>query len=169
MATVKDIVWILMYINGCTLFTFLAYLVDKENRKKVKQLKEIEKQKTRDEDWAIHYAQGHNNLRFNKTLQWNLTYYSVLLFGGIIGFYMLLYNNITIRPWMRITIAVISFLVVDFGIYLTTDLQFQLRRERIGLFRRDHSFWNNAGITSVVWGTILVGFLSALFVILRIP
>lgn len=178
MEATGTIIWTLGTIDYAVMVGFLAYLLSKENRVKVNQLKKLEDLKklkkagiyvSRDKDWAIHYSEGHNNLRFDKTLQWNFTYYSVLLFGGIIGFYILLNGQIGIKSWMRITMAVISFLVFDFGIYLTTDLLFQMRKERIGLFRKNHSFWYSPGVTLVVWGTILVGFLSALLVILSIP
>ena len=162
-----DIFIAIIVIDLYILYIFLLVLSLRENEDKSKQLEKIEKPLTPEEKekWSLDYAQGHNNLRFNKNLQWNLTYYCILLFGGLIGFHELLNNKIEKIPdWLMYTLTITALLIFDVGIYLTTDLQFQIRKERIGLYRYNYSFWYRCLITLVIWGTILIAFLSTVFI-----
>ena len=69
------------------------------------------------------------NLDFTKTLQWNITYYAVLLYGAIIALtFRFGSNSIASNALVLVTNALFHI-----ALYLTLYIQYQIRRERISL------------------------------------
>ena len=76
-----------------------VYVLCKEKQYEFeKQIRGIAVDKEKDNcHWDTHYLTTQENLRFNKSLRWNMTYYSLLLFGGIIA----LYSGIAKMAWIK--------------------------------------------------------------------
>jgi hypothetical protein len=81
---------------------------------------------------------GTEELRFEKTLQWNVVYYSLLITGGLIavGSTDMIRNNET----ARFIFIIIGWICALSGTYLVIEIQHNLRIDRIAMSKIDKIF-----------------------------
>ncbi len=77
------------------------------------------------------WANANSNCNFNKTLQWNYIYYVVLLFAAIFALATNEHNSKI--PAVQILLIVGANMVFHVGMYLTIQIQVQIRRERLSV------------------------------------
>ena len=133
----------------------------------------------------VSWQNANSNLNFNKNLQWNLTYYLLLLFGAIIALALRIRSS---PPVLRLLLFLAANVVFDVGFWLTWSLQHQIRRERLSIInstmrlvetdrerreirerkRNATKLFSYPIITITVFGTLLAGYISALIVIVYV-
>lgn len=148
------------------------------------QLKEIDKKEiNHGKEIGTAWQNANSNLNFNKTLQWNYIYYVVLLFGAVVALTLTYESNLVVQLILCFAVN----LVFHVGLYLTIDIQLQIRRERLSIIsiqllltekpkqivelnsRKNHAvkFLYHPYITLTLILTVFAGYALALFLIIR--
>ena len=66
----------------------------------------------------IFCQNANSNLNFNKTTQWNVTYYAVILFGAIDAFYFKFAKTL----WLIVLLIFVANAIFLFGFYIALDI-----------------------------------------------
>ncbi len=82
-------------------------------------------------DQEVIYPTQQDELHFIKNLQWNITYYFILIFGALFA----VNQTVILRPNVKVILFGIAFLAFDYGIYFLVQVQFHLRDTRMGIAR----------------------------------
>jgi len=82
------------------------------------------------QDFRMRYQVIIDDIKYIKNRQWAVTYYLLLLFVAIIGFYKIINPEQVILPWLRCTLFMIAVGVAVFGILFLNGLEKTLARYR---------------------------------------
>ncbi len=121
---------IILILNAAFLSIMLLLLNSKEKNLFKIQLRTMHHVFPFDIDsYRVYIQNANDNLNFNKNLQWNIINYVVLLFAAIIA----IDTKFKVTSIFGFFELIILHLVTLIGLYLTWDLQYQLRRERFSI------------------------------------
>lgn len=136
-------------------------------------------------DARVAWGLSNDNFNFNKALQWNLTYYTLLLFGAVVALAL----RLVASPFIRILLFAVANAAFDVSFYIAWYNQHQIRRERLSVIgsemklttdpqdtmrfekqiRKAESLLTHPAIIFTVMGTIIVGYVVSLYVVLVWP
>ena len=88
---------------------------------------------TSEGDRRLLYQIAISNLVFLKNVQWNLIYYSILIYGAAIAIFR-------ISSGLRFYAIVLTFITFIVSIVFAFDLQNKMRHERIMIAKKSFSF-----------------------------
>jgi hypothetical protein len=130
------VIWSIVAIGFAALLIRLLQKAQKERRQ---ALRENYPSNRRIPDSS--FVEGHEELRFLKSLQWNIVSYCLLIIGALVG----VATIVQIKSSEVFSYAILIIGLVDClaGIYLILEIQHNLRMSRITIFKNKKAFKSN--------------------------
>jgi len=87
-------------------------------------------------DFRMRWQITIDDIRYIKNRQWTITYYLLLLFAAIIGFYEVITPKEAILPcWQRVVLFLVALYIAGIGTYFLREFQITAARYRKRLVR----------------------------------